>query len=234
MTAARNTLLDLLPRPQGRLLESMCRSVDLQAGEMLQEVDAPTRHVYFPTGALVCLYAACERGAGVEVAMVGHEGLVGIEAALGMPRAPLTAIVQEGGASLCANAQDFEAAVGRSPPLRKAVDRFAHLTLRQMAASTACLQAHQLSPRLARWLLMTRDRAGDRSIDVTQESLARMLGVRRVGITAAAKAMQRSGLIDYSRGRVTVLDHRGLRSASCNCYKTDRRLYAAMLKPPEG
>ncbi|TFZ00698.1 Crp/Fnr family transcriptional regulator [Ramlibacter henchirensis] len=230
MVSPHNTFIDLLPREEARLLESMCRPVELELGELLQEADAPTRHVYFPVDALVCLFATCEREPCAEVAMVGHEGMVGIQLALGIASAPLTAIVQEGGTALRADAEDFDAEILRNAELRAAVNRFVHVTLRQMAASSACLHTHQLSPRLARWLLMTHDRAGSRSIHVTQEFLAQMLGVRRVGITAAAKEMQRGGLIDYSRGRVTVLDHRGLRAASCSCYKTDRQLFTAMLK----
>lgn len=232
MTPLRNTLIDLLPREEGRLLEAMCRPVELELGELLQQSDAPTRHVYFPAGALVSLFATCQHDPCVEVAMVGHEGMVGVQLALGTAIAPLTAIVQEGGTALRADAEDFEAEVDRSPALQAAVNRLAHVTLRQMAASTACLHQHQLAPRLARWLLMTHDRAGPRSIHVTQQFLADMLGVRRVGITSAAKELQRSGLIDYSRGTLTVLDRDGLRTVSCNCYKTDRLLYATLLRPP--
>lgn len=232
LAPVRNTLIDLLPREEARQLESICRPVELELGEVLQQADLPTRHVYFPTGALVSLFATCAGEACVEVAMVGQEGMVGVQLALGSNVAPLAAIVQEGGGAMRADAEDFEAEVGRSAALREAMDRLAHVTLRQMAASTACLHSHQLAPRLARWLLMAQDRSGTRSIHVTQQLLADMLGVRRVGITAAAKEMQRSGLIDYTRGEVTVLDRNGLRTVSCSCYKTDRQLYATLLRPP--
>jgi len=228
---ARNALIGLLPREQGRELEALCRPVLLQAGEVLQEADAPTRHVYFPTGAVIGLFATLEREPSVEVALVGHEGLVGVQVALGVHSAPLTALVQEGGTALRLDAEDFRERLVASPPLRAAVLRQAGITLRQVAASTACLHMHQLAPRLARCLLMAQDRAGARDLHVTQQFLADMLGVRRVGITAAAKAMQRSGLIDYRRGTLTVLDRQGLRAASCSCHKVDRTLYAALLKP---
>lgn len=230
MAPLRNTLIDLLPREDGRLLESICRPVELQVGEILQQADAPTRHVYFPTGALVSLFATCDQEPCVEVAMVGQEGMVGVQLALGGLDAPLMAIVQEGGAALRADQRDFEAALAGSDALRASTNRLTHVTLRQMAASTACLHSHQLAPRLARWLLMAHDRAGPRSLHVTQQFLADMLGVRRVGITEAAKQMQRSGLIDYSRGTVHVLDRPGLRAASCSCQKIDRLLYAKLLK----
>lgn len=231
ITSARNTLIGLLPREDGRELESMCRPVLLQAGEILQEADAPTRHVYFPTDALICQFAALEHQPTVEVAMVGHEGLVGVQLALGARSAPLMAVVQEGGTALRVDAEDFCARFDASLALQAAVHRMAEITLRQMAASTACLQMHQLASRLARCLLMTQDRMGPREIHVTQQFLADMLGVRRVGITAAAKEMQRSGLIDYSRGTLTVLDRHGLRAVSCSCYKIDRLLFSALLKP---
>jgi CRP-like cAMP-binding protein len=231
ITSARNTLIGLLPREDGRDLESMCRPVLLQAGEILQEADAPTRHVYFPTDALICQFATLEHQPTVEVAMVGHEGLVGIQLALGARSAPLMAMVQEGGTALRVDAEDFCDRFDASPALQAAVHRMAEITLRQMAASTACLQMHQLASRLARCLLKTQDRMGPREIHVTQQFLADMLGVRRVGITAAAKEMQRSGLIDYSRGTLTVLDRQGLRAVSCSCYKIDRLLFSALLKP---
>ena len=230
-TVARNTLIGLLPREEGRELESLCRSVLLQPGEILQEADAPTHHVYFPTDALVGLFVTLEHRPTVQVAMVGHEGLVGIQLALGARSAPLMALVQEGGTALRADAEDFCDLFGASLALQAAVHRQAQITLRQLASSTACLHMHQLSSRLARCLLMTQDRVGPGSIHVTHQFLADMLGVRRVGITAAAKEMQRSGLIDYSRGTLTVLDRQGLRAASCNCYKIDRMLFSALLKP---
>ncbi len=228
----RNTLIGLLPREEGRELESLCRPVLLQAGEILQEVDAPTRHVYFPTDALVSLFVTLDHRPTVQVSMVGHEGLVGIQLALGARSAPLMAVVQEGGTALRADAEDFCDRFDAGLALQAAVHRHAQITLRQLAASTACLHMHQLAPRLARCLLMTQDRMGPRSIHVTQQFLADMLGVRRVGITAAAKEMQRSGLIDYSRGTLTVLDRQRLRAASCDCYKIDRMLFTTLLKPP--
>ena len=231
-TVVRNTLIGLLPREESRALESLCRPVELQPGEILQEVDAPTRHVYFPTDALVSLFVTLEHRPTVQVAMVGHEGLVGIQLALGARSAPLMAVVQEGGTALRADAEDFCDRFDASLALQAAVHRQAQITLRQLAASAACLHMHQLAPRLARCLLMTQDRMGPRSIHVTQQFLADMLGVRRVGITAAAKEMQRSGLIDYSRGTLTVLDRQGLRAASCSCHKVDRMLFSTLLKPP--
>jgi CRP-like cAMP-binding protein len=232
VSIAHNTLIGLLPREDGRELESLCRPVELQAGEVLQEADAPTRHVYFPADALIGLFATLEQEPAVEVAMVGHEGLVGLQLALGARSAPLRAVVQEGGTALRADAEDFCDRFDASLALQAAVYRQAQITLRQLAASTACLHMHQLAPRLARCLLMVQDRAGPRSIHVTQQFLADMLGVRRVGITAAAKEMQRGGLIEYSRGTLTVLDRQGLRAASCGCYRIDRLLFSTLLKPP--
>jgi CRP-like cAMP-binding protein len=233
MNSVRNTLIDLLPREEGQQLEALGRLVDLQAGELLQDRDAPTRHVYFPTGALVCLFATLHQDPDVEVAMVGHEGMVGIEVALGSHAAPLMAVVQEAGTALRVDAEDFVAHMEASPATQESMHRYVHTMLCQLATTTACVHAHQVAPRLARWLLMTQDRAGPGSIHVTQQFLADMLGVRRVGITAAAKEMQRGGLIDYSRGTVTVLDRQDLRAASCSCYKTDRMLYTTLLKAPE-
>ena len=170
LSAARNTLIGLLPREDGRELESLCRPVLLQAGEVLQEADAPTRHVYFPTDALVSLFATTlEHESGVEVAMVGHEGLVGIQLALGARSAPLMAVVQEGGTALRVDAEDFCDRFDASPALQAAVHRHAQVTLRQMAASTACLHMHKLAPRLARCLLRRRT-ARDRAASTSRTS----------------------------------------------------------------
>jgi CRP-like cAMP-binding protein len=134
--------------------------------------------------------------------------------------------VQGAGAAWRIRFRDFRRELTRSAALRQSMDRYIHGLMMQPAASAACLRFHLIGPRLARWLLMTQDRAHADCFRVTQEFLAYMLGVPRVGITSAAVALQRSGLIEYHRGEVTVLDRKGLQAAACTCYAADLRAYA--------
>ena len=161
--------------------------------------------------------------------MVGREGMLGAQLALGVVIAPLHAVVQGAGGAWRIGSALFDASSTRSASLRQSMDRYIHVLMTQLAASAACLRFHLIGPRLARWLLMTQDRAHADCFRVTQEFLAYMLGVRRVGVTSAAVALQRRGLIEYHRGDVTVLDRRGLEAIACSCYASDRAAYADVI-----
>jgi hypothetical protein len=166
---------------------------------------------------------------GLEVGMVGREGMVGVQVALGLGISPLRAQVQASGGSWRIDINAFRIELGRSAGLRRTLSRYLFVLMAQMATSAACLRFHQIGPRVARWLLMSQDRAHCDAFHVTQESLAGMLGVRRVGITEAACELQRNGLIEYIRGELRVLDRAGLEVASCSCYATDQKTYAESL-----
>jgi CRP-like cAMP-binding protein len=161
--------------------------------------------------------------------MVGNEGLLGAQLALGVATVPLHALVQGAGTALRIGSAPFRAELARSAALRRVLNRYLYVLMAQLAGSAACLRFHQIEQRLARWLLMSQDRAHDPHFHVTHEFLAYMLGVRRVGITAAAGVLQRAGLIDYRRGELRVLDRPGLEAAACACYANDRQTYAALL-----
>lgn len=227
MTGSQNNVIDLLPRREGRQLAALCSRVDLHLGDLLQPAGRPPMYVYFPTGALVGLFSGSVHTMPVQLAQVGQEGMVGSKTAGAPQVAALASVVQEPGTALQTSSSDYQAEMRRSPPLYAAAKLHDALLLRQVVHSAACLHSHELGPRLARWLLSTQDRAGSRAFFATQDSLSMMLGVRRVGITRAAKALQRRGLIDYQRGHIKVLDRRGLRACSCTCYATDRVLLAA-------
>ena len=224
-----NHLIELLPRTDRARLLAVCEPTQLLLSEVLCEPDRPTRHVYFPTGGFISLVTLLEGHPGLEVGMVGREGMVGAQLALGVVASPLRSLVQGSGTALRVGTKAFRAELARSTALRRIIDRYLYVLMAQLATSAACLRFHLIGPRLARWLLMTHDRAETDTFHVTQEFLAYMLGVRRVGVTAAAAALQRSSLIEYTRGALTVLDRAGLEHVACSCYETDRQSYAAQL-----
>ena len=224
-----NHLIELLPRTDRARLLAVCEPTQLVLSEVLCEPGRPTRHVYFPTGGFISLVTLLEGHPGLEVGMVGREGMVGAQLALGVVASPLRSLVQGSGTALRVGTKAFRAELARSTALRRIIDRYLYVLMAQLATSAACLRFHLIGPRLARWLLMTHDRAETDTFHVTQEFLAYMLGVRRVGVTAAAAALQRSSLIEYTRGALTVLDRAGLEHVACSCYETDRQSYAAQL-----
>ncbi len=226
---AENHLIELLPRADRVRLLALCEPIHLVLSEVLCEPGKPTRHVYFPTEGFISLVTLVLSHPGLEVGMVGREGMVGAQLALGVATSPLRALVQGSGAALRVGTKAFRAELARSTALQRSMNRYLYVLMAQLATSAACLRFHMIGPRLARWLLMTHDRAHAETFHVTQEFLAYMLGVRRVGITAAAGALQRSGLIEYTRGEITVLDRSGLEAAACSCYASDRQNYAGLL-----
>src|SRR5580704_14446550 len=225
----QNHLIELLPsKPRSRLL-AICEPVNLSMGEVLSDAGLPTRYVYFPTVGFVTLVTATNGRPTLEVGMVGREGLLGTQLVLGVEAAPLHAVVQGAGAAWRVGAAEFSRELMRSAPLQRGLNRYVYVTMTQLASAASCLRFHQIGPRLARWLLMTQDRAHSDSFHITHEFLAYMLGVRRVGITTAASVLQRDGLIRYRRGEIRVLNRRGLKAAACSCYAADREAYASVL-----
>lgn len=229
MAAIENHLIELLPRKERRRLLEVCEPIQLVLAEVIHEAGTATRHVYFPVDGFISLVARIDGHPGLEVGMVGREGMLGANLVLGVENAPLRALVQGAGAAWRIAAADFRRELARNAALRRVLDRYIHVSMSQLAASAACLRFHQIGPRLARWLLMSQDRAHADSFHVTHEFLAYMLGVRRVGITLAAGVLQRGGLIEYNRGTLKVLDRPGLEATACACYAADGKSYAGLL-----
>jgi CRP-like cAMP-binding protein len=225
-----NHLIDGLPRQDRRRMLTICEPVNLVLAEELGATETRTRHVYFPTRGFVSLVARLEGKPALEVGMVGNEGMCGIHIALGARSSPLRAVVQGAGLAGRATTADFQRELNRSGALRQTLNRYAHVSMLQLASMAACLRYHHIGPRLARWLLMTHDRAHADTFQVTHEFLAYMLGVRRVGITDAAGGFQRLRLIHYRRGEMTILNRRGLEATACSCYVSDLKTYAAFLQ----
>ena len=229
MASHSNHLIDLLPRKDRLRVLAACEAVALPLAEVLCEPGKSTKYVYFPTDGFISLIAVVKGSPGVEVGMVGSEGMLGVQLALGVATAPLHALVQGAGTALRIGTRAFRAELAASAALQSEMHRYLYVLMAQLAESTACVRFHQIGPRLARWLLMSQDRSQGSSFEVTQEFLAYMLGVRRVGISAAAGALQKSGLISYTRGKLTVLDRAGLEHAACGCYAADQKTYAQLL-----
>ena len=231
MATVENHLIEMLPRRDRARLLAVCEPFELVLADVLCEPGTPTRHVYFPTDGFISLVALIEGSPALEVGMVGREGMLGAHLALGVATAPLRALVQGPGRARRIGANAFREELARSPALQRGLGKYLYVLMGQLAGSAACLRFHQIGPRLARWLLMSQDRAHADAFHVTHEFLAYMLGVRRVGVTAAASALQRLGLIEYRRGELTVLDRAGLEASACGCYAADRHGYAALFAP---
>lgn len=214
----QNAILAGLPERDLESLLGRTERCALERRQVLSEANEPIRHVYFPQSGLVSLVNATFNGATVEVAMIGHEGLVGLSALFGSGGMPLTAVVQIGGEGLRMSAAAFREEVRRHGALLERVHLFAHTLMVQIAQSAACLHHHSVSQRCARWLLMTHDRVNEDEFGLTQDLLAQMLGVRRASVSAAAGKLQAEGLIRYRRGSITVVDRPALERASCECY----------------
>lgn len=229
MSAVENHLLERLPRQDRQRLLVACEPIELALSEVLCEPGQPVRHVYFPIQGFISLVTPVDGSPGVEVGMIGREGMLGAQLALGVATAPWRAVVQGAGGAWRIGTAAFKRELARSPALQRGLNRYLYVLMAQHAASAGCLRFHLTGQRLARWLLMSQDRAHSDSFHVTHEFLAYMLGMRRVGITAAASALQRSGLIEYHRGELTVLDRKGLEAAACSCYASDRQTYAQLL-----
>ena len=226
MAAAQNHLIERLPRKDRTRLLAVCEPVQLVLGEVLCEPGKATRHVWFPIDGFISMVAPIDAKPALEVGMVGREGMLGAQLALGVVTVPLHALVQGAGSALRVGATAFRAELARSPALQRVLNRYLYVLMAQLTGSAACLRFHEIGPRLARWLLMSQDRAHAARFHVTHEFLAYMLGVRRVGVTAAASGLQRNGLIEYHRGEMAVLDRKGLEAAACDCYANDRQAYA--------
>jgi CRP-like cAMP-binding protein len=230
--AGGNGLLAALPHRSQQQLLASCEPVELRFADVLCTLGEKIRHVYFPTESFISLVTAVDDNARLEVGIVGDEGMLGTSLILGVDRSPQHAVVQGAGVALRMSAATFGRHHRRDAELRQRLSRYVYVLMRQLAQTAACTSYHRVEARLARWLLMSRDRAHRDQFHLTHEFLAYMLGVRRVGVTHAASSLQEQGLIDYSRGAITILDNAGLEKASCACYREGNMMYAQTLGAP--
>jgi CRP-like cAMP-binding protein len=220
-----NQLLAALPNAEWRHLQAELEWVALPLGSLLYEAGAVLRHVYFPTSAIVSLVSCMQDGASAEVAVVGNEGVVGVCAFMGGGQAHSSAVVQSAGHAWRMNAPAIAAHAQRSPAVMQQLLAYTQALFTQMAQTSACNRHHALDQQLCRWLLLNHDRQPGNELKATQERIAGMLGVRREGVTGGALKLQRAGLIHYERGRIAILDRRGLEARSCECYSVVKRAY---------
>ena len=201
--------------------------VSLTLGEVLYEPGALIRHCYFPNDGVVSLLTVVAPHKAAEVGMVGGEGLVGTSAAVGIKVSQLRAVVQGAGSAMRMTAASLREEFDASLSLHRGVLRFTHALMSQIAQTAVCNRFHNAEKRLARWLLVTRDRVGSESFQLTHQFLSMMIGVRRVGVTHAAGSLASRKLITYSRGKIRILDAKGLQAASCECYGVVKAIYAS-------
>jgi CRP-like cAMP-binding protein len=222
-------LLDSLPAESLRRLIGDAAPVELKLSETLSESGDPIRHAYFPVDSFISLITPGVGRAQLEIGLAGNEGMLGIPLMLGVNVSPLRALVQGAGTAWRIDAELFLREMESDSAMRALMHRYLYVCMAQLMQTASCTRFHLIEARLARWLLMTRDRAHASQFHITHEFMALMLGVRRVGVTRAASALQRKKLINYKRGEVAIMDARGLAAAACTCYAADRKTYARVM-----
>ena len=222
----RNRLLLALPSRNLKQLMPELERVRCDRAQVLMDADSPLDHVFFPDSGVVSVVAVYSDGSIIEMATVGREGCSGVQAILGAKRSSVQLLVQIPGTAAKMSRAAFTRALKSMPSFRSVMDAYVQAFLEQVMVSVACNGAHNLEQRLARWLLMMRDRSDGDSLLITQALLAEMLGVQRPTITNAAREFERAGLIERGRRQVTILDRRGLTKASCECYQLVRKRLA--------
>jgi CRP-like cAMP-binding protein len=224
-----NRLINRLARRDRDALVSRCETVELSFGEVLCEPRKPLGFAYFPLTGFISLVTSIGDHMPMEMGLIGNEGVLGATLMLGVDDAPLRAVVQGKGTALKIGASQLRRQLLESPSLRNTLHRYLYVQMEQLSTSAACNHFHRLEPRLARWLLMTHDRAHSDHFHLTQAYLADMLGVRRSGVTVAAGALQRSLIIKYTRGEISIIDREGLEAACCECYEATIGDYGRLL-----
>lgn len=225
-----NRLLGALPTADRLAVMQSCSTVELEFGTILCEPQQTFPHVYFPLSGFISLVATVVNHPPLEMGMIGNEGMLGASLALGVNVAPLQGVVQGQGTALRMSTAQLRREMSARPALYVTLGRYLYVLMVQLSQSAACTRFHEVDQRLARWLLMTHDRAHADHFHLTHQFLADMLGVQRSAVTIAAGALQKRKLINYSRGEITVLSRKGLEAASCACYGTVMADYKRLFK----
>jgi CRP-like cAMP-binding protein len=219
-----------LPKKDRSRILLQCEPVELIFGTILCEPDEPFQYIYFPLRSFISLMATVKNHQPLEMALIGNEGMLGATLMLGVDTSALRCVVQGTGNALRMTAAQLQRELRDSPALLSTLGRYLYILTSQLSQSAACTHFHAIEPRLARWLLMTHDRTHADHFHLTHDFLADMLGVRRSGITVAAGILQKKNLIHYSRGKIHILDRKGLEAASCECYAAIADDYSHLLR----
>lgn len=225
----KNHLLAALPEAEWRRWAPSLERVPMPLGEVLYEPGIALNHVYFPITSIISLLYVMENGASAEIAVVGNEGIVGVSLFMGGESTPSRAVVQSAGVGCRLKSQLMKEEFNKSGPVLHLLLRYTQALITQMAQTAVCNRHHSLDQQLCRWLLLSLDRLQGDELVMTQELIANMLGVRREGVTEGALKLQKAGLIQYSRGHITVLDRAGLEKRTCECYAVVKREYDRLL-----
>ena len=224
-----NTILRTLPHEEFEQLRPKLRDATFKLGEIIYRAEEPIEYVYFINQGIASWLATLEDGNTVEAGVIGSEGLAGVSVLLGAKSTPNQALTQAEVHASRISSRDLMGEFRKNGELNRMILRFVHSMFTQVAQTAACNRLHTLDQRLARWLLMTHDRTDGEEFPLTQDFLSRMLGVRRAGVSVAANSLRQSGLIDYHRGDIRVIDRDGLEAVSCECYKIVKDEYEQTL-----
>lgn len=224
-----NRLLETLPEAERQRFIGSCERVELSFADILCEQGQPIEHAYFPLDSFISLATPVDGHASIEVGLVGNEGMLGTQLILGVTVSPLLGQVQGSGSALRIEAGALRQAMAQAPALQVELNRYIYVLMCQLTRTAVCNRFHTIAARLARWLLMTQDRAHSNHFHLTHEFLAYMLGVRRAGVSTAANILQQDKLISYRRGNITILDRAGLEAVACSCYSAGKLLYERVL-----
>jgi len=225
----QNYLLAALPSTEYERFADDLELVELTRGDVLYESGSQLAHVYFPTTCIVSLLYVMEDGASAEIAVVGNEGIIGVAIFMGGETTPSRAVVQSAGSAYRLRGQLLKREFSRSAAMQHLLLRYTQALLTQMAQTAVCNRHHSVDQQLCRWLLLSLDRLESNELMMTQELIANMLGVRREGVTDAAGKLQAAGLIQYSRGRITIIDRPALEAQACECYKMVKKEFDRLL-----
>lgn len=225
-----NRLIGSLPHKERDRILERCEPVDLVFGTVLCEPGRLFRQVYFPLTGFISLVVEMGGHKPLEMGLIGNEGMLGVTLALGVSAAMHRGVVQGSGTGLRISTPQLRGELRHSPALLRTLNRYLYVSMAQLSQTAVCTRFHAVQARLARWLLMTHDRAHADHFFLTHQFLADMLGVQRSAVTIAAGALQHRKLVHYTRGKITILDRKGLEAASCECYKTVVEDYANLLR----
>jgi len=225
----KNSLIELLPKKVQELIFYKGELIDLTLSKIVCVVDETIEYIYFPTDGFISLVQSLDQHPPLEIGMIGREGVLGAEIALGIQKNLFGALIQGSGNALRLEKNDFLEIIKTHIELKNIILSYMAVRIKQLSLSAACEHFHEIGPRLAKWLLMSEDRAQSTTFLMTHEFISLMLGVRRVGITTAAAEFRRNGLIEYRRGEMQILNRPALMAASCSCYLQNRKIYSTFI-----